>query len=53
MLVVRTDTGDFVLDNLTDRVLDWRKTGYTFLRMQNPQAPNRWSAVLAGGVLGG
>ena len=53
VLVVRTDTGDFVLDNLTDRVLDWRKTGYTFLRMQNPQAPNRWSAVLAGGVLGG
>lgn len=53
VLVVRTEAGDVVLDNLTNRILDWRKTGYTFLRMQNPQAPNRWSAVLAGGVLGG
>jgi predicted transglutaminase-like cysteine proteinase len=53
VLVLRTDAGDYVLDNLTNRILGWRDTGYTFLRMQNPDAPGRWSAVLAGGVLGG
>lgn len=52
VLVLRTDAGDFVLDNLTDRILGWRETGYTFLRMQNPDAPGRWSAILAGGILG-
>lgn len=53
ILVLRTDAGDYVLDNLTNRILGWRETGYTFLRMQNPASPDQWSAVLAGGVLGG
>lgn len=53
VLVLRSDAGDFVLDNLTNRILGWRDTGYTFLRMQNPSSPGRWSAVLAGGALGG
>ncbi len=52
VLVLRTDAGDYVLDNLTNRILGWRETGYTFLRMQNPAAPGKWSAILAGGVLG-
>jgi predicted transglutaminase-like cysteine proteinase len=53
VLVMRTESGDFVLDNLTDRILDWRATGYTFLRMQNPSSPGHWSAILTGGILGG
>ena len=53
VLVLRSDKGDFVLDNLTNRILGWRKTGYTFLRMQNPASPDRWSAILRGGILGG
>ena len=53
VLVLRTDAGDFVLDNLTNRIVGWQQTGYTFLRMQNPKSPNRWSAVLKGGMLGG
>lgn len=53
VLVLRTESGDYVLDNLTNRILGWRETGYTFLRMQNPKAPGQWSAILAGGVLGG
>lgn len=53
VLVLRTDGGDYVLDNLTNRILGWRETGYTFLRMQNPASPGQWSAILAGGVLGG
>ncbi|RYH10194.1 transglutaminase-like cysteine peptidase [Tropicimonas sp. IMCC6043] len=42
VLVVRTDTGDFVLDNLRDAIRPWNRTGYTFLRMQDPDAPHRW-----------
>lgn len=51
VLVLRTDTGDLILDNLTDRVVGWRETGYTFVRMQNPSDPRRWVAVLAGGFM--
>ena len=41
---------DLVLDNLKNSILPWRKTGYSFLSMQNPSAPHKWDAVLAGGV---
>lgn len=50
VLVLRTATGDYVLDNLTGRILPWQKTGYSFLRMQNPAAPRLWDAILAGGI---
>ncbi len=50
VLVLRTGSGDYVLDNLTSRVLPWQKTGYSFLRMQNPDAPRNWDAILAGGI---
>lgn len=50
VLVLRTDRGDYVLDNLTNRMMHWSDTGYTFLRMQNPKAPGQWVAVFAGGV---
>lgn len=51
VLVVRTGKTDLVLDNMTNRILNWQRTGYTFLRMQDPANPNRWVALLAGGVL--
>ncbi|WP_347310164.1 transglutaminase-like cysteine peptidase [Defluviimonas sp. SAOS-178_SWC] len=50
VLVLRTATGDYVLDNLTNRILPWQETGYSFLRMQNPKAPRLWDAILAGGI---
>ncbi|MGB3316324.1 MAG: transglutaminase-like cysteine peptidase [Albidovulum sp.] len=50
VLVLRTGDEDLVLDNLKNRILPWQKTGYSFLRMQNPEAPHKWDAVLAGGV---
>ncbi|PLL11161.1 hypothetical protein C0V75_17940 [Tabrizicola sp. TH137] len=46
VLVLRSDLGDFVLDNMTRRVLPWQKTGYAFLRMQDPKNPARWVSVL-------
>ena len=51
VLVMRTGQGDFILDNLRDEVLHWRQTGYTFLRMQDPANPSRWTAVIDGGIL--
>ncbi len=52
VLVVRMGPTDLVLDNLTGRILSWDRTGYTFLRMQNPDRPDRWVALLRGGALG-
>lgn len=46
VLVVRTKNGDLVLDNATHRILPWAKTGYVFLRMQDPHAPQRWVSVV-------
>lgn len=53
VLILRSDLGDFVLDNMTNRVLGWNQTGYTFLRMQDPRQPSQWVAtfVQAGGGL--
>lgn len=45
VLVVRTTQGDLILDNLTGQIRSWSQTGYTFLRMQNPDAPNRWVSL--------
>ena len=42
VLTVKTDRGDFVLDNLSDDVLAWDATGYTFLKRQAQEDPNLW-----------
>lgn len=49
VLVVRTDQGDMVLDNVTNSIRNWRDTRYVFLRMQDPNRPSRWVNVIAGG----
>lgn len=51
VLVLRTGTQDLVLDNLSNRIVPWNKTGYTFLRLQNPKQPSGWVSVLAGGIM--
>ncbi|MFK7746418.1 MAG: transglutaminase-like cysteine peptidase [Roseobacter sp.] len=51
VLILRSDRGDLVLDNLTNTIKPWQKTGYTFLKLQNPKNLARWDAVLAGGVI--
>ncbi|AMN43770.1 transglutaminase-like cysteine peptidase [Rhodoplanes sp. Z2-YC6860] len=50
VLVVRTNAGDFVLDNLRSSVVPWSKTGYRWLRMQSPRNPKFWQTVRAVGV---
>ncbi len=51
VLILRTQSGDLVLDNLTNKIVAWEATGYTFLKLQNPKALSRWDAVLAGGLI--
>jgi len=51
VLVFRTRSGDLILDNLTNKILPWSKTGYTFLKLQNPASLGKWDAVMAGGIL--
>jgi len=42
VLTVVTDRGEFVLDNQTDKVLPWSKSGLTFIRRQSPDNQNVW-----------
>ncbi|HUO55395.1 MAG TPA: transglutaminase-like cysteine peptidase [Rhodoblastus sp.] len=46
ILTVRTDRGDFILDNLTDAIRPWTATGYRFLKRQSQQDPNVWVSVV-------
>lgn len=45
VLTVRTDGGDFVLDNLNDEVMPWRDTGYTYLKRQASDHMGRWVKI--------
>nr|WP_246102817.1 transglutaminase-like cysteine peptidase [Rhizobium straminoryzae] len=42
VLTVRTDRGDFVLDNMRNRVMLWSETEYTYLKRQSADDPARW-----------
>lgn len=42
VLTVVTDRGEFVLDNQTDKILPWSKSGLTFIKRQSPIDPNVW-----------
>ena len=45
VLTLRTDRGDFVLDNLTDQIKPWQEIGYTFLKRQASTHTGRWVAI--------
>jgi len=45
VLVLRTMDGDYVLDNLTDRIEPWEETGYDFVIRQSAAAPANWVRV--------
>ncbi|WP_419912709.1 transglutaminase-like cysteine peptidase [Hoeflea sp.] len=42
VLTVRTDLGDYILDNMRDKVLLWSDTEYTFLKRQSSRHSGRW-----------
>jgi predicted transglutaminase-like cysteine proteinase len=45
ILTVKTNDGDFVLDNLTDEIRPWDATGYLFVKRQSQEDPNVWVAI--------
>ena len=48
VLTVRTTKGDYVLDNLTDKVRAWDQTGYRFLKRQASENTGRWVSIRDG-----
>ena len=48
VLTVRTDEGDYVLDNLNDKVKAWDETGYRFLKRQAIDNTGRWVSIRGG-----
>ena len=45
ILTVKTSRGEFVLDNLNDRVMAWADTGYKFIKRQSQSDPNVWQSI--------
>ena len=45
VLVVRTKSGDLVLDNMTDQVDLWSTAPYQWIRMQTLTNPNYWATI--------
>ena len=42
VLTIKTNKGEFVLDNLHDRVVAWYETGYRFVKRQSQTDQNVW-----------
>jgi predicted transglutaminase-like cysteine proteinase len=45
VLTVKTDKGEFILDNQEDEVLLWSETGYRYVKRQSQTDPNLWVAL--------
>jgi predicted transglutaminase-like cysteine proteinase len=45
VLTVKTDRGEFILDNQESEVLPWYATGYRFVKRQSQSEPNMWVAL--------
>lgn len=50
VLLIRTDSGDFVLDNRRDEVKRWADTSYHFLKRQSQENPMKWIALTPKGT---
>ncbi|MEJ0052233.1 MAG: transglutaminase-like cysteine peptidase [Methylovirgula sp.] len=47
ILTVKTNRGEFILDNLRDDIRPWDTTGYHFLKRQSQENPNIWVGIAA------
>ena len=45
ILTVKTDKGDFILDNMVGEIRLWDTTGYKFVKRQSQSDPNVWVSV--------
>ena len=51
VLTLKTDRGDYVLDNLNNQVKPWNKTNYRFVKRQSQSSPNIWVAIETGSTV--
>jgi predicted transglutaminase-like cysteine proteinase len=47
VLIIGTDQGDYVLDNLTPWIKGWQESRYTWIERQTPGQPLRWANLAA------
>ena len=45
VLTVKTDRGEFVLDNQNEQVVLWSESGYRFVKRQSQSDPNVWVSL--------
>jgi predicted transglutaminase-like cysteine proteinase len=45
VLTVKTDKGEYILDNQEDQILLWSETSYRFVKRQSQRDPNVWIAL--------
>ena len=45
VLTVKTDKGEFILDNQEEEILLWSETGYRFVKRQSQIDPNTWVSL--------
>jgi predicted transglutaminase-like cysteine proteinase len=45
VLTVKTDKGEYVLDNQNEQILLWSDTGYRFVKRQSQSDPNVWVSL--------
>ena len=45
VLTVKTDQGEFVLDNQSEEIAPWSQTGYRFVKRQSQSDPNVWVSL--------
>jgi predicted transglutaminase-like cysteine proteinase len=45
ILMVRTDHGDLILDNMREQIVAWDRTGYRFVKRQSQVNYNEWVAI--------
>jgi len=45
VLTVKSDKGEFILDNQNENVVAWTETGYLFVKRQSQSDPNAWVSL--------
>jgi predicted transglutaminase-like cysteine proteinase len=45
ILTIKTNRGEFVLDNMNDSVRPWTSAPYRFVKRQSQENPNAWVAI--------
>jgi predicted transglutaminase-like cysteine proteinase len=45
VLTVKSDKGEFILDNQNENVVAWTETGYRFIKRQSQSDPNIWVSL--------